>query len=323
MIEQVFKGNAKQHAGVVLAGAAFAAEVFFPKIRNLNRLLPGHRNLTMARSEKYDGQNVGAQRRGNCLVFYSRNGVLDLPSLGKEIKTVWDNTDWTAVHAHLDDGDALYFEAVGNHPDFDYRSDFPPEGSGLIAFALRKAGGRILDATRLPALPLPQVKVLDVAPLPGLQALRRCLEAGREGFVFTGYDERGDYVAYKAKRRELLEEASDEDRDAILDGDDPPEEKIGKIVCTVAKVKHMLQKLADGEFAIRGEGIGKDGRWDGSNAILPILIKVVEDDCWAESAEVIHDLQTEFNVPGRRVNRAWKIACRSAFFELTLRESLT
>ncbi len=323
MIEQVFKGNAKQHPGIVLTGAAFAAEVFFPKIRNLNRLLPAHRNLTMTRTEKYDGQNVGAQRRGNCLVFYSRNGVLDLPSLGKPIKTVWDNTDWDALHALLDDGDTLYFEAVGNHPDFDYRSDFPPEGHGLVAFALRMANGQILDATRLLVLPLARVPVLDVGPLPDLPSLRRCLDAGREGFVFTGYDQNEEYVAYKAKRQELLEEACDEDRDAILDSDDPPEEKISKIVCTVAKVQHMLQKLADGEIGVRGEGIGKDGRWDGSNSILPILIKVVEDDCWAESGDVIEDLQSELNVPGRRINRALEDRVRSAFFELTLREALT
>ncbi|MGA2255432.1 MAG: hypothetical protein ABSG53_12270 [Thermoguttaceae bacterium] len=323
MIELVFKGNAKQHAGIVLAGAAFAAEVFFPKIRNLNRLHPGHRNLTMAKTEKYDGQNVGTQRRGNCLVFYSRNGVLDLASLGKGFKTVWDNTDWTAVHALLDESDTLYFEAVGNHPDFDYRADFPPEGYGLIAFALRKSDGQILDATRLSVLPLPRVAALEIGPLPDLQSLRRCLDSGREGFVFTGYDERGEYVAYKAKRRELLEEASDEDREAILEGDDPPEEKISKIVCTVAKVQHILQKLADGEFAIRGDGIGKDGCWDESNAILPILIQLVEDDCWTEAGDLIRDLQAEFNVPGRRINRALEDRVRSAFFELTLREALT
>jgi hypothetical protein len=52
MIEQVFKDNAKHHSQVVLTGAAFAAEVFFPKIRNLNRLHPGHRHLTMAKTEK-------------------------------------------------------------------------------------------------------------------------------------------------------------------------------------------------------------------------------------------------------------------------------
>src|SRR5208282_4393750 len=160
-------------------------------------------------------------------------------------------------------------------------------------------------------------------PLPDLPGLRRSLDAGREGFVFTGYDERGEYVAYKAKRRELLEEACDEDRELILDSDDPPEEKISKIVCTVAKVQHILQKLADGELAVRGDGIGKDGRWDGSNAILPILIQVVENDCWEESGDVIRDLQEEFNVPGRRFNRALEDRVRAAFFELTLREVLT
>jgi len=323
MIEQVFKGNAKQHTGVVLTGAAFAADVFFPKIRNLNRLDPSHRNLAMARTEKYDGQNIAAQRRGNRLVFYSRNGVLDLASLGKGIKTVWDKTDWNAVHALLEDGATLYFEAVGNHPDFDYRTDFPPDGNGLIAFALRTSGGHILDTTRMPDLPFPKVAVLDSGPLPDLPGLRRSLDAGREGFVFTGYDERGEYVAYKAKRRELLEEACDEDRELILDSDDPPEEKISKIVCTVAKVQHILQKLADGELAVRGDGIGKDGRWDGSNAILPILIQVVENDCWEESGDVIRDLQEEFNVPGRRFNRALEDRVRAAFFELTLREVLT
>ena len=195
MIEQVFKGNAKQHAKVVLAGAAFTAEVFFPKIRNLNRLNPCHRLMTMARTEKYDGQNIGAQRRGNSLVFYSRNGVLDLGSLGKGLKTVWENTDFNA--------------------------------------------------------------------------------------------------------------------------------KISKIVCTVAKVQHILQKLGDGEFAVRGDGIGKDGRWDGSNAIVPTLIQVVENDCWEESGDLIRELQAEFNVPGRRVNRALEDRVRSAFFDLTLREVLT
>jgi hypothetical protein len=323
MIGQVFKGNAKQHAKVVLTGAAFAAEVFFPKIRNLNRLHPSHRHLTMTRTEKYDGQNVAAQRRGDCLVFYSRNGVLDLPSLGKGFTSVWKKTDFNALHAVLGEGDTLYFEAVGNHPEFDYRADFPPDGVGLTAFALRTSSGRIVDPALLPELPLPKVPVLDAGPLPDLLGLRRCLDAGREGFVFTGYDEQGEYVAYKAKRRELLEEACDEDRDLILDGDDPPEEKISKIVCTVAKVKHILQKLADGEYPIHGEGLTKDGRWDGTNAILPILIQVVENDCWEESGDVIRDLQAELNVPGRRFNRALEDRVRSAFFDLTLREVLT
>ena len=322
MIEQVFKGNAKQHAAVVLAGPAFAADVFFPKIRNLNRLHPSHRQLALARTEKFDGQNIAAQRRANCLVFYSRNGVLDLPSLGKALKQIWDNTDFPAVHALLGKGETLYFEAVGNHPDFDYRADFPPDGAGLIAFAMRRSGGQILDPTRLPELPLPKVPVLEAGPLPDLAGLRRRLDAGREGFVFSGYDDRGEYIAYKAKRRELLEEACDEDRELILAGDDPPEAKISKIVCTVAKVQHILQKLADGELTVRGEGLGKDGRWDGSNAILPILIKVVEDDCWEESGDLIQELQRELDVPGRRVNRALEDRVRSAFFELTLRESL-
>jgi hypothetical protein len=321
MITQVFKNNAAQYAGLVLTGQAFEAEVFFPKIRNLNRLFPEHRDISWARSEKYDGQNIGAQRRGECLVFYSRNGLLDLPSLGKGVNKIWTEADWDAVHASLQEGDTLYFEAIGNHRDFDYRADFPPDGNGLLAFALRRASGAILDPTRLPDLPLRKVAVLEVGRLPDLAALRRLLDAGREGFVFTGYGP-SEYVAYKAKRRELLEEATDEEREVILASGDPPGVKVAKIVCTLAKVKHILQKLRDGELAVRGQGIGDDGRWDGSNAIIPTLIKAVQDDCWAESGELIRELQGKLNIAGKQVNRALEDRIRSTFFELTLRESL-
>ena len=322
MTEQVFKSNSPQHAEIVLTGAAFGAEVFFPKIRNLNRLQPSHRNLVFARTEKYDGQNIGAQRCGDCLIFYARNGILDLQSLGKGIRKAWDAVDWNAVHAAIDDGDTLYFEAVGNHRDFDYRGDFPPDGNGLIAFALRNANGLILDPTNLPSLPLPQMAVQTVEPVPDLQELRRLLDKGREGYVFTGYGEGGEYIAYKAKRRELMEEVADEDREAILTGNDRPEAKIGKIVCTIAKVKHIMQKLKDGELAARGDGIGADGRWDGSNAIIPTLIKVVQNDCWAESGETIRELQKQLDVSGKQINHALEDRTRSAFFELTLRQSL-
>jgi hypothetical protein len=322
MVTQVFKGNAAQYPGLALTGAAFEAEVFFPKIRNLNRLAPEHRDLDWARTEKYDGQNIGARRRGDCLVFYSRNGLLDLPSLGKGVNKGWAETDWGAVHAALQEGDTLYFEAIGNHREFDYRDDFPPDGNGLLAFALRKATGTILDPTRLPDLPLPKVAVLEVGKAPDLPKLRQLLDAGREGFVFTGYGRGGDYLAYKAKRRELLEEATDEEREVILAGGDPPAVKVAKIVCTLAKVKHILQKLRDGELAVRGQGIGDDGRWDGSNAIIPTLIKAVQDDCWAESGEPIRQLQGQLNLAGKQVDRALEDRVRSAFFELTLRESL-
>src|SRR5262249_4949954 len=124
MITQIFKANAAQYPALVLKGPAFEAEVFFPKIRNLNRLSPGHRDLTFARTEKYDGQNIGAQRRGDALVFYSRNGLLDLPPLGKGVNRVWAEANWDPVHAALEEGDTLYFEAIGNHRDFDYRDDF-------------------------------------------------------------------------------------------------------------------------------------------------------------------------------------------------------
>jgi hypothetical protein len=322
MITQVFKGNAAQYPGLVLAGPAFEAEVFFSKIRNLNRLSAEHRDLNWARTEKYDGQNIGAQRRGDCLVFYSRNGLLDLPALGKGVNQVWAEADWVAVHAALGDGDTLYFEAVGNHRDFDYRTDFPPDGNGLLAFALRRASGAMLDPMRLPDLPLQKVAVLEVGRAPDLPRLRHMLDAGREGFVFTGYAPGGEYLAYKAKRRELLEEAADEEREVILASGAPPGVKVAKIVCTLAKVKHVLQKLRDGELAARGQGIGDDGRWDGSNAIIPTLIKAVQDDCWAEAGELIRELQGKLNVAGKQVNRALEDRVRSAFFELTLRESL-
>jgi hypothetical protein len=234
----------------------------------------------------------------------------------------WAETDWGAVHAALQEGDTLYFEAIGNHREFDYRDDFPPDGNGLLAFALRKATGTILDPTRLPDLPLPKVAVLEVGKAPDLPKLRQLLDAGREGFVFTGYGRGGDYLAYKAKRRELLEEATDEEREVILAGGDPPAVKVAKIVCTLAKVKHILQKLRDGELAVRGQGIGDDGRWDGSNAIIPTLIKAVQDDCWAESGEPIRQLQGQLNLAGKQVDRALEDRVRSAFFELTLRESL-
>src|SRR5262249_59545606 len=61
----------------------------------------------------------------------------------------------------------------------------------------------------------------------------------------------------------LLEEATDDEREVILAGSDPPEIKIAKIVCTTAKVKHILQKLKDGELPVQGAGIAADGRWDG------------------------------------------------------------
>jgi hypothetical protein len=322
MISQVFKSNAAQYPGLVLRGAAFEAEVFFPKIRDLNRLSPDHRDVSWARTEKYDGQNIGAQRRGDCLVFYSRNGLLDLQSLGKGVNRIWAETDWGAAHAALQEGDALYFEAIGNHREFDYRADFPPDGNRLLAFALRRASGAMLDPTRLPDLPLQKVAVLEVGRAPDLPRLRRMLDAGREGFVFTGYGPGGEYLAYKAKRRELLEEAADEEREVILASSDPPGAMVARIVCTLAKVKHILQKLRDGELAVRGHGIGDDGRWDGTNAVIPTLIRAVQDDCWAESGELIRELQGKLNVAARQVNRALEDRVRSAFFELTLRESL-
>jgi hypothetical protein len=323
MIIQVFKANADYHQDLVLTGAAFQAEVFFPKIRNLNRLLPGHRGLTLCRTEKYDGQNIGAQRRGDCLVFYSRNGLLDLQSLGRGLDRVWGDTDWNAIHVALEEGDTLYFEAVGNHRDFDYRPDFPPDGYGLIAFALRKSSGEILDPLRLPVLPMRVVPVLETGSTPDLPTLRRLLIEGREGYVFTGYSEAGEYFAYKAKRRELLEEAEDQERETILASSDPPAVKIAKIVCTLAKVKHILQKLKDGELPVKGEGIGPDGKWDGSNAIIPTLIRAVQNDCRAEAGDTIRELQAKLNVTGKQVNRVLEDRVRAAFFELTLRESLS
>jgi hypothetical protein len=167
-----------------------------------------------------------------------------------------------------------------------------------------------------------KVAVLEVGRSPDLVRLRQLLDAGREGFVFTGYGPTGEYVAYKAKRRELLEQAADEEREAILAGSEAPGVKLAKIVCTLAKVKHILQKLRDGELAIRGQGIGDDGRWDGSNAIIPTLIKAVQADSWAESGELIRELQGKLNIAGKQVNRALEDRVRSAFFELTLRESL-
>ena len=133
--------------------------------------------------------------------------------------------------------------------------------------------------------------------------------------MFTGYTEAGEYVAYKAKRRELLEEVTDEEREVILASDAPPEEKISKIVCTIAKVKHVLQKLKDGELVVHGEGVGSDGRWDGTNAVIPTLIKAVQDDCWLESGETMRELQARFNVGGKRLNQALGDRVRSTFLE--------
>ena len=314
MVVMVSKANAADHPDAVLTGPDFEAEVFFPKIRNLNRLQPEHRGLAFRRTEKFDGQQVAAQRRGDRLVFYSRNGPLDLPSLGRGLGEAWSRTDWDAVAGRLDDGDALYFEAAGNHKDFDYRDVFP-EGFGLIAFAVRRADGRLLDASGLPAgLPIAAAPVQEAGGLPPLATLRALLAAGREGFVFTATTADGEYVAYKAKRRELLEEASDEERDAILAGDDPPAVKVAKVVCTPAKVRHILRKFADGEFP--------GGKWDGSNAVVPALIKAVLEDCWAEAGETIRALSGELGVGVKQVNRAIEDRVRVAFFDSTLRDSL-
>src|SRR5262249_34510031 len=152
------------------------------------------------------------------------------------VDSIWAEANWHQVHAALEEGDILYFEFVGNHRDFDYRADFPPAGKGLIAFALRRASGAMLDPTRLPDLPMRQVSPLAVGGAPALPTLRQMLNAGREGFVFTGYGQSGEYIAYKAKRRELLEEAGDEEHEAILASGDSPAVKIAKIVCTLAKV---------------------------------------------------------------------------------------
>jgi hypothetical protein len=321
VITQVFKSNAAQHGDIVLSGKSFEAEVFFPKIRNVNRLSSEHRDLTMHRTEKFDGQQVAAQRRGDCLIFYSRNGILDLQSLGKGINKVWADTDWEEVAAALAGDETAYFEAVGNHKDFTY-TDIFPSGCGLIAFALRNVEGRILDRSLLPELPIPRVSIQESGRIPDVESLRQLLTAGREGYVFTGYTASGEYVAYKAKRRELLEEATDEEKEAILTSGAPPEVKIAKIVCTVAKVKHILQRLKDGELPVQGAGIAANGRWDGSNAIIPTLIRAVQNDCKAEAGETMEALAKQLGVRMKQVNQALEDRVRTAFFDLTLHESL-
>jgi len=318
---QVFKSNVAQHRDIVLSGESFEAEVFFPKIRNVNRLSPEHRDLTMHRTEKFDGQQVAAQRRADCLVFYSRNGILDLPSLGKGINKVWADTDWERVAAALAEDETVYFEAVGNHKDFTY-TDIFPTGCGLIVFALRNAEGRILDRSLLPELPISSVSIQETDKIPDIESLRKLLAAGREGYVFTGYTMSGEYVAYKAKRRELLEEATDDEREVILAGGDPPEIKIAKIVCTAAKVKHILQKLKDGELPVQGAGIAADGRWDGSNAIIPTLIRAVQNDCKAEAGDTMEALAKQLGVRMKQVCQALDDRVRTAFFDLTLHDSL-
>jgi len=321
VITQAFKSNVGQHRDIILTGDSFEAEVFFPKIRNVNRLLPEHRELTMHRTEKFDGQQVAAQRRRDCLVFYSRNGILDLPSLGKGINKVWGDTDWDRLATALAEYETVYFEAVGNHKDFSY-TDIFPTGCGLIAFALRNAEGRTLDRSSLPELPIPRVSIQETARIPDIDSLRKLLGLGREGYVFTGYTMSGEYVAYKAKRRELLEEATDHEREVILAGGDPPETKIAKIVCTAAKVKHILQKLTDGELPIQGTGIAADGRWDGSNAIIPTLIRAVQKDCKAEAGDTMEALAKGLGVSMKLINQAIEDRVRTAFFDLTLHDSL-
>ena len=142
------------------------------------------------------------------------------------------------------------------------------------------------------------------------------------GYVFTGYAA-GEYGAYKAKRRELLEEATDDERDAILASSDPPAIKIAKIVCTVAKVKHILQKLKGGELSVQGAGIGPDGKWDGSNAIIPTLIRAVQNDCKAEAGDTMERLAKELGVGIKEVHQALEERIRAAFFASTLHDSLS
>jgi hypothetical protein len=221
----------------------------------------------------------------------------------------------------------VYFEAVGNHKDFDYSASFPPDGYGLVVFAMREADGTIYDGSDIPygMLPLPITVVQEHNDLPGVAELRQLLEEGREGYVFTARDSSNNYVAYKAKRRELLEEAIDEERLTILTSAIPPAAKIARVVLGRGRVKHILQKLADGILGLEPNslGIGEDGRWDGSNAVLPTLIEAVKADVREECGDTLAQLCEELKVKQRDVNRALDERVRAAFFDLTLKEALT
>lgn len=129
-----------------------------------------------------------------------------------------------------------------------------------------------------------------------------------EGYVFTYIVPEGEYIAYKAKRRELSEEAVDEEKEKILKSNDSPHSKIAKIVCTVAKVNHIRQKLRD-------EGVD-----DGSNAVIPKLAAALIKDVWEESADTIESLG--FKVNRKAINKAIEDRVRKIFFDQTLKAAI-
>ena len=317
MVTLITKENQNICPELIIGGEKFTEEVFFPKVRNLNRLDPEHKKIVeWTRTEKYDGQNIGCQKVGEYLIFYSRNGILLLQYFNKDLRSAWDKIDWNEVFNSLGEKDILYFEALGQHRDFDYR-DILENGYGFMTFALRKADGRILDPSKMQDVGIMKVPIIERGRLPKVEDLRKMLDSGREGYVFTTYDEDGQYIAYKAKRRELLEEVPEEVEEAILRGKDRPAVKIARIICTPTKVKHILQKLKDGEIQVRGSGIDETGRWDGSNSILPTLIKTVQDDCWQESKDKVLLLQEKIgNVSGRDINKSIEDVVRKSFFDI-------
>lgn len=323
MVIIITKENQNVCPDLVISRDKFEEEVFFPKIRNINRLQLEHKKIIdWSRTEKYDGQNIGCQKKGEYLIFYSRNGILTLQHLGKKLIDVWNKTDWNTVFNSLGEKDILYFEAIGNHPDFNY-SDVFENGYGLMVFALRKDDGRVFDPSKIGSCGIMVVPVIEKSPLPNVENLRKMIETSKEGYVFTSYDEEGKYIAYKAKRRDLEEEVTEEEEEVILKNDDKPAVKIARIVCTPSKVKHIFQKLQDGEIQVKGMGIDESGKWDGSNAIIPTLAKIVQDDCWEESKDKILSLQGKLGkVNGREINNTIKDIVTRVYFDITLKSAL-
>lgn len=304
-MQLIFRENISQN---VLIGEEFSKRIEFPKVHNINRIKPEHKQLNFRATEKIDGQNIAIQKVADELLFYSRNQILERQGLGKQLNEKIDNFNWHKVYDALAEKEVIYVEFYGNHNEFDYLSY---GRSGFMIFARRLANGSLTHDVRDIAEKslIPVVPLIMEGKLPHVDELREMLERpNTEGYVFSAVTPQGEYITYKAKRRELSEEAIDEERATILASDEKPQVKIAKIVVPIARFKHIWQKFID---------LGKD---HGSNDIIPELVKAVVKDVWDESSQTIEELG--LSVQKRAIDKAVEERVKVLYFDYTLKESL-
>jgi hypothetical protein len=300
----IFEENRNEN---VIDGKEFEKKIKFMKVPNLNRLKDEHKELTYKMTEKIDGTNIAVNKIGNDLVFYSRNKILRRQNLGKKLSRVVDGFNWKKVYDSMDEGETIYLEFYGNHIEFNY-DHFGTYG--FMIFAKRNTDGKLTDKIDeiVQNTDIKRVPVIKECKLPSVEELRVLLDQEKEGYVYTHITEDGEYIIYKAKRRDLLEEATEEEQAEILASAESPENKIAKIVCTKAKVKHILAKIND-----RGE-------WDDTNSVLGQLSEEVIADVWEESEDLIEKLPVE--APKKKIDRAIDERVRKVFFDMTLKDAL-